>query len=541
MLTDPCQHQFRNSISDGRIRLWCYNSFANTQHASETAAINYDAAGQLTGADRTGTVDDESYDYDANGNRETANGATYTTGANNRLASDGTYNYEYDAEGNRTKQTNIATGDYRTFTWDHRNRLVAVTDFDDLGAELQRVEYAYDFQQHLVGRKVFLNGSSTASESQHFVFDGNQMTLALDDAGAVEHRYLWGPAVDQIMADEVDFSTSGYEETSWALTDHLNTVRDWVAEETANPGTFSVENHITLDTFGRRTAETNAAAVDHLLNYTARYTDPLTGLQWNLHRWYDPQVGRWMSEDWIEDDLQNSYRYVRNTAATNADPSGLMFDFYGLGVPFDSSTTTVKISSEIRDDNGMVIGKFSGTLSPGPTIDLKFIPSTPGQQVDLVQVSKTIQQTRNGPAGMGAEDWLKLKGGLNDDFLEGIASHITDLGWFVDVAYGCPRWEVKRYRPPFYADYQGGRCESDNLKDSPSPLPGKEEMSLFWVGAYSSQTQKWLGFIGWGYATVNGKQQLLYSKGQRHMPPQFRSALDQFVKVEKDAGKFTGF
>lgn len=45
------------------------------------------------------------------------------------MESDGTYDYEYDAEGNRTKQTSIASGDYRTFTWDHRNRLIAVTDY----------------------------------------------------------------------------------------------------------------------------------------------------------------------------------------------------------------------------------------------------------------------------------------------------------------------------------------------------------------------------------------------------------------------------
>lgn len=44
----------------------------------------------------------------------------------------------------------------------------------------------------MIGRKVFLNGSSTASESQHFVYDGGEIVLTLQDNGAVANRYLWG-------------------------------------------------------------------------------------------------------------------------------------------------------------------------------------------------------------------------------------------------------------------------------------------------------------------------------------------------------------
>ena len=51
---------------------------------------------------------DESFSFDANGNRTMAG---YATGTNNRLTTDGTYNFEYDAEGNRTKRTEIATGE----------------------------------------------------------------------------------------------------------------------------------------------------------------------------------------------------------------------------------------------------------------------------------------------------------------------------------------------------------------------------------------------------------------------------------------------
>lgn len=94
---------------------------------NEDADFTNDNTGQLTGADRNNQgVADETYSYDDNGNRLSANGTTYgTPGTNNRLTDDGTYTYAYDDEGNRTTRTRKSSAtadDYRTeYTWDHRN------------------------------------------------------------------------------------------------------------------------------------------------------------------------------------------------------------------------------------------------------------------------------------------------------------------------------------------------------------------------------------------------------------------------------------
>ncbi|GAB6188113.1 hypothetical protein [Thermopirellula anaerolimosa] len=99
-----------------------------------TADYTSDATGQLTAADYD-YQSDESYQYDANGNRVTANGSSYATGMNNQLLSDGTYRYLYDAEGNRTHrfidanqngQLDSGDTDITQYTWDHRNRLTKV-------------------------------------------------------------------------------------------------------------------------------------------------------------------------------------------------------------------------------------------------------------------------------------------------------------------------------------------------------------------------------------------------------------------------------
>ena len=59
-------------------------------HTDHTSDYTYDDAGQLTGADHD-TQTDEAYTYDDNGNRITGNGASYSTGDQNRMTTDGTY------------------------------------------------------------------------------------------------------------------------------------------------------------------------------------------------------------------------------------------------------------------------------------------------------------------------------------------------------------------------------------------------------------------------------------------------------------------
>ena len=81
--------------------------------------------------------------------------------------------------------------------------------------------------------------------------DAGQIVLDFEKTGTgdaangdLSHRYLWGTAVDQILADEaVDDGTA--DDVAWALTDHLNSVRDLVEY---NPGsdTASVIKHVDL-------------------------------------------------------------------------------------------------------------------------------------------------------------------------------------------------------------------------------------------------------------------------------------------------------
>ena len=326
---------------------WTYDQAGNMTASTSSldGAVSYsnDATGQLTGADYDYQTN-ESYTYDATGNRTNTG---YTTGTGNRLLSDGTYTYTYNAEGNRTAKfidTNadgvLDSGDtdVTTYTWDYRDRLTEVDHFAAYGDQAdQVVKYTYDYANRLVGRSLDANGDGTVDSSTAYVYDGNQIALQFDHAGTgaatasdLSHRYLWGPAVDQLLADEqmsplqpdqgegFDQSTPG--NVVWPLTDNLGTIRD-LATYDSNSGVTSIANHRVYDAYGNLTSQTNSA-VDCVFGYTGKMLDDATGLQNNVNRWYDAKIGRLTSNDPIGADV-NLYRYSNNSPLTHVDPMGL--------------------------------------------------------------------------------------------------------------------------------------------------------------------------------------------------------------------------
>ena len=113
--------------------------------------------------------------------------------------------------------------------------------------------------------------------------DLGQVVLQLDRNAAPTHRYLWGQAVDQILADETVADGSS-EDVKWLLTDHQNTVRDMVALSGDTPAQWQVANHVTYESFGKVASET-APTVDTLFTSFGRDVDPGTELRYHGNRW----------------------------------------------------------------------------------------------------------------------------------------------------------------------------------------------------------------------------------------------------------------
>ena len=210
--------------------------------------FTFDELSQLTDADHDSSRADETYNYDETGNRS---GTGFSVGDDNLTLSDGTDDYEYDNEGNRTQRTEISSGDYEVFEWDHRNRLIKVTQFDSTDTELSSVEYAYDAYNRMVRRTYDADGpGGSAATDQFFAgFDGKHGTLEFDGTSATDltHRYLWDGEV--LLASEEVTSTSSAGEIQWALTDHVGTIRDIGSWDSTN-SEFEIANHRVYNSFG---------------------------------------------------------------------------------------------------------------------------------------------------------------------------------------------------------------------------------------------------------------------------------------------------
>ncbi|MBL8815478.1 MAG: RHS repeat protein, partial [Planctomyces sp.] len=269
-----------------------------------TSAFTYDANDQVTVVDHSYQTD-ESYTYGANGNRTNTG---YTTSTNNLVTSDGTYNYTYDDEGNRISRTKIFDSTKIEYTWDHRNRLTDVVFKNAGGTVTKKVQYQYDVFNRRIGKKVDSNGDSTYDTGTYWVYDDagkrdpntgtplDDIVLEFNDAdgdgsgaATLSTRYVHGPQFDQVLASE---TVSGNVVT-WTLTDHQGTVRDMIRYAS---GTTTIVNHRKFDAFGNLTAESDPT-VKFLHNYTGREWDADAGLMYYRARWYDPTLGRFISED----------------------------------------------------------------------------------------------------------------------------------------------------------------------------------------------------------------------------------------------------
>src|SRR5208337_3496392 len=100
--------------------------------------------------------------------------------------------------------------------------------------------------------------AGSATTQARYIYDGNQIVLEFDGTGSgnltattPSHRYLWGPAVDQLLADE---QVTNGDLLVWALGDNENTVRDLA---TYTSGVTTVVNHRVFSSYGQLLSQTN--------------------------------------------------------------------------------------------------------------------------------------------------------------------------------------------------------------------------------------------------------------------------------------------
>ena len=199
---------------------------------------------------------------------------------------------------------NLTSDGARTFEWDARNQLVAVT------VGTYRSEFVYDGLQRRVRQEEKENGVTTADSRVLWCETAICEERAADGATVTRRAFGLG---EQINGAAHYFTT-----------DHLGSVR----EVTDATGTLLAR--YAFDPWGRRTvtAGTDVTAV----GFTGHRTHTNSGLALTLYRGYDPALGRWVSEDpiGVRDGL-NLVQYVGNSPVRLRDLRGLWAAAVGGG------------------------------------------------------------------------------------------------------------------------------------------------------------------------------------------------------------------
>jgi RHS repeat-associated protein len=166
-------------------------------------------------------------------------------------------------------------------------------------------------------------------------------------------RYLYGPAVDQILG-----RTSSSGSIAWYLTNQVGSV-----VQIRNSSGTDIDD-IVYDPFGNITTQTNASNGDRFMFAGMQY-DSTTGLYYDHARYYDASIGRFVSQDpkGFSAGDTNLYRYVSNEPTDQVDLTGMQQGFGGgFGLTF---TPRAKKGSRISV-SGTGYGSWNGGGAWGP-------------------------------------------------------------------------------------------------------------------------------------------------------------------------------
>lgn len=188
----------------------------------------------------------------------------------------------------------------RSFAWAYENRLTQVVVLGQNGS-------TPNFRYTPFGRRIQKSGPLGTT---NYLYDGFTLIEGIDSSGNALARYAQDQGIDEPLAELSSSTTSYYEQ------DGLNSV------SSLSNGSGALANTFTYDSFGTLTASTGT--LSNPFQYTGREFDQETGLYFYRARYFDQNLGRFISGDPVGFRGQdiNLYRYVKNQPSGFVDPSG---------------------------------------------------------------------------------------------------------------------------------------------------------------------------------------------------------------------------
>ncbi len=270
------------------------NKITNGIDSTLTQAFGYDPMSRLNSV--ISTADNESFQYDANGNRisQVGNGtSTLSTvsATSNRLSNFGVHAYGYDANGNTT----LVNGESR-YHYDAFNRMDSAA--------------GTSYYVNPEGQRLRKSGGAGTS---YFAPDGSGGMLAESSGtGWVDYVWLNGRLIGRVAGGHRFAIHTDQVGRPEAVTDSSKAVV-WRAQN------FAFTQNVTT------------AAITLNLGFPGQYYDAETSAWNNGYRDYKEALGRYVESDPIGlNGGINTYAYVGNNPLSYTDPFGLKVGTIGI-------------------------------------------------------------------------------------------------------------------------------------------------------------------------------------------------------------------
>jgi RHS repeat-associated protein len=216
----------------------------------------------------------------------------YNYNASNELTATPSGSYGYDYNGNT-----LSDPSGKSYSWDFENRLTQAV-VPGTGT----VNFKYD----PFGRRI---QKSSPLGTTNYLYDGDNLIEEMDANANALSRYTQGPGIDQLFAELRSGTVSYYQSDVLSTVTSLSNLAGTLA------------NTYSYDAFGNLIG--SAGTLINPFQYTGRDYDSETGLRYDRARYYDPRIGRFVSEDPAR--LKGGidfYSYAANSPANFIDPFG---------------------------------------------------------------------------------------------------------------------------------------------------------------------------------------------------------------------------
>ncbi|MFV3340617.1 RHS repeat-associated core domain-containing protein, partial [Pseudomonas sp. NY15349] len=268
----------------------------------------YEANGQLRSRDTGSLVGSEEFRYDAAANRLDFNARQFDKVKDNRIKQWRDQEYRYDPWGNLIEKRS-GHSKLQSFAYDCENRLVRAETL--VNGKLESTgHYRYDSLGRRVAKQAEINGEV---EQKRFLWQGLRMLR--EETPGQSILYLYEPGSYAPLA-RVDQAEGEEQKVYYFHTDQIGTP----LELTDSNGKMVWQ--ATYRSWGE-IEQITVNKIEQNLRLQGQYLDFEIGLHYNLFRYFDPEIGRFITQDPIS--LQggyNLYEYAPNTL-TWIDPFGL--------------------------------------------------------------------------------------------------------------------------------------------------------------------------------------------------------------------------